>query len=63
MTLITEFKKDDLVEKHSGDYGGPGEFVEYIRDGKRIRCIVKHKIEGGFGTFFHIYSPAQIRRI
>jgi len=60
---MSDFKTGDLVFKHSGDYGGPGTFVQYILDGKRVRCIVKHKIEDGFGSFFHIYSPAQIRRI
>ncbi len=59
---MSNFKQGEPVEKHSGDYGGPGNFVQYISDGERVRCVVKHKIEGGFGTFFHIYNPAQIRK-
>ncbi len=50
-----------LVEKFSGDYGGPGEIVvEFTYEGRK-RYVVAFKVKDGFGTFFHILSPGQLR--
>lgn len=52
-----------VVEKFSGDYGGPGEIVGAVDwDGKR-RYLVAFKIEGGFGRFIHVLNESQIRPI
>lgn len=57
------FEKGDIVEKYSGDYGGPGviEAVLDISDGRR-RYLVAHKISGGWGTLLHIYGESQLRK-
>lgn len=48
------------VRKVSGRYGGPGRLVEVINQGGEISVVVAHHIDGGFGEFLHIYTPAQI---
>jgi hypothetical protein len=50
------------VVKASGDYGGPGRIVAWFepQPGK-LRYVVAFKIEGGFGEFYHIMTPAQLQ--
>ena len=56
------FKPGDRVEKFSGDYTGPGIVRKVIDDiPGRLRYVVGHRIEGGSGEFWHIYSPQQLR--
>lgn len=55
-------KSGDRVEKFSGDYTGPGTIEQIVSMGDgRTRYLVSHRIEGGSGTFLHIYSKSQIR--
>ena len=59
-----EYRVGDPVEKFGGDYGGPGRVATVIiLPGGRIRYGVEHVIAGGFGTFVHIYSGKQLRRL
>lgn len=50
------------VEKFGGKYGGPGVLVASWTDehGETMN-IVAHRIEGGYGTFKHVY-PAKLVR-
>ena len=50
------------VEKHTGDYTGPGfvRGVVFLEDGI-VRYVVAHKIEGGTGSLLHLYSEANLR--
>ncbi len=53
--------KDDVI-KASGDYGGPGRIVcEFEPEPGKIRYVVAFKIEDGFGEFYHILSPNQLK--
>jgi hypothetical protein len=58
-----KFEIGDPVEKHAGEYGGPGEVVGHFEvKAGAWRYNVAHRIEGGFGRLIHIYSENQIRR-
>jgi hypothetical protein len=48
------------IRKQAGDYGGPGIVVAEFEDEGKRRLIVRFKIEGGFGCFYHILSPGQL---
>ena len=57
-------KCGDKVEKFSGEYTGPGTIEQIVSmDDGRTRYLVSHKIEGGTGTFLHIYSKKQLRLV
>lgn len=61
---MTEFAPGQHVEKHTGDYGGRGRVVQRLEpEPGKVRYVVAFKIEGGFGEFFHILNPTQLRPI
>ena len=50
------------VEKFGGKYGGPGKLVaSWTDEHGEVMNIVAHRIEGGYGTFKHVY-PAKLVR-
>jgi hypothetical protein len=56
------FEVGDKVEKHGGEYGGPGEVVGRFEVKPGVwRYNVAHRIEAGYGRLIHIYSEKQIR--
>lgn len=57
-----KFAKGDRVEKHTGDYGGPGVIVgcDIDENGKPFYAV-SFAIEGGFGTFKHFLREEQLR--
>jgi len=57
------FKVGDPVEKHTGDYHAKGEVrgIFAMKNGA-IRYVVEHPAEGG-GSFCHIYSEKNLRRV
>lgn len=58
------FELDQPVEKIGGGYGGPGVVVNRFELTPGVwRYVVAHKIEGGWGTFLHIYGDAQLREV
>lgn len=57
------FELDELVEKATGDYGGPGVVVGKFELRPNVwRYVVRHTIEGGWGGFLHIYNEGQLRK-
>lgn len=61
-TKAPKFKPNDLVEKWTGDYTGPGRVRGVcIFDNGKLRYLVGHRIEGGTGEFFHIYAEGNLR--
>lgn len=57
------FKIGDRVEKFTGDYTAPGEVVGiFMMKNGAVRFVVEHKAEGG-GSFCHIYSEKNLRRV
>jgi len=59
-----KFRVGQQVEKWPGNYGGPGTVRGIAHDkGQPLRYIVGHKIEGGFGEFFHIYAEGNLREV
>lgn len=62
MTHGPKFELRQVVEKWTGNYGGPG-IVRGIAndDGQPLRYLVGHKIEGGFGEFYHVYAEGNLR--
>lgn len=44
-------------------YGGPGRVVAmFDNEDGQLRYVVGHRIEAGWGEFYHIYSGAQLVR-
>ena len=57
-----KYRVGQLVEKWTGQYGGPGRVRGIANeDGQPLRYIVGHRIEGGFGEFYHIYAEGNLR--
>lgn len=59
----TAFQFGEQVEKHTGDYTAKGEVrgIFPMKNGA-IRFVVEHPSEGG-GSFCHIYSEKNLRRV
>lgn len=58
-----KFALFDPVEKYTGDYTARGLIVgRFTMTSGAERYVVEHKADGG-GSFCHIYSPANLRRI
>jgi hypothetical protein len=58
-----EFDYGDPVEKFTGDYTAKGEVVgRFFMKSGAARYVVEHQAEGG-GSFCHIYSGKNLRRI
>lgn len=58
-----EFDYGDPVEKFTGDYTAKGEVVgRFFMKSGAVRYVVEHQAEGG-GSFCHIYSGKNLRRI
>lgn len=57
------FRIGDRVEKFTGDYSAFGEVrAVFTLDNGSLRYVVEHKAEGG-GSFCHIYSEKNLRKI
>ena len=57
------FKVGDPVEKHTGDYHAKGEVRGiFAMNNGAIRYVVEHPASGG-GSFCHIYSEKNLRRV
>jgi len=57
------FKVGDKVEKHTGDYHAKGEVRGiFAMNNGAIRYVVEHPAEGG-GSFCHIYSEKNLRKV
>lgn len=55
------FTAGDLVQKHGGNYGGPGQIVAVFETSEgETSYVVAFKIEGGHGEFFHILTEKQL---
>jgi hypothetical protein len=57
-----KFKIGQWVEKWTGDYTGPGivRGISTLANG-RLRYLVGHRIEGGYGEFLHVYAEGNLR--
>lgn len=57
------FNAGDTVYKTGAGYSGPGMVMASFRgvDG-HWRYVVSHVIEGGDGTFYHIYGEGQLSK-
>jgi hypothetical protein len=59
----TIFAVGDRVEKVTGDCQITGEVRAVFKmANEAVRLVVEHRAEGG-GSFLHIYSPKNLRRI
>ena len=59
-----KYRVGQLVEKWTGQYGGPGRVRGIAQDdGQPLRYVVGHRIEGGFGEFYHIYAEGNLREV
>jgi hypothetical protein len=57
-----KFEVRQLVYKWTGNYGGPGIVRGIANDeGQPLRYLVGHRIEGGYGEFFHVYAEGNLR--
>lgn len=57
------FSLFDSVEKFTGDYRAKGIIVSrFTMSNGAERYVVEHKAEGG-GSFCHIYSATNLRRV
>lgn len=54
-----KFEIGDIVEKVGGRYGGPGRVAVTWGD----HVSVEHMIQDGWGVFFHIYHPSQLKLV
>lgn len=62
MTHQPKFEIGQLVYKWTGNYGGPGRVRGIANDeGQPLRYLVGHRIEGGFGEFYHVYAEGNLR--
>ena len=58
-----KLKEGDPVYKTGGKYGGPGVVMSVWQDEAGDDMVtVAHKIEGGYGTFKHIYPTKIVRQ-
>ena len=57
------FNIGDKVEKFTGDYKAKGEVRgQFFMKNGALRYVVEHKADGG-GSFCHIYSAKNLRRV
>lgn len=61
---MADFVIGQMVEKFSGDYGGPGRVVDRLEpEPGKLRYVVAFEIAAGFGEFYHILNPSQLRAL
>jgi len=62
--MTPRFKVGQTVYKHTGNYGGVGIVRGIANDTDQpLRYLVGHKIEGGFGEFYHVYAEGNLREV
>jgi hypothetical protein len=59
-----ELLRGMTVRKDGAGYSGPGKVYSVFEgeDG-HVRFVIGHTIEGGKGTFYHIYGAAQLSHV
>jgi len=59
-----KFEVGQHVYKWTGNYGGHGVVRGIANDTDQpLRYLVGHKIEGGFGEFYHVYAEGNLREV
>ena len=59
---MDRFRPDDPVWKEGAGYAGPGIVKATFKawDGS-LRYVVEHRLAGGRGFFYHIYSNRELK--